>query len=261
LCPLCFLPRLGKAWLEAEHKCPLNGVAHRILYSSAVCIGPGKWVDMIRVLLVNEFRLMANVIAATLEDEDDIQVIGCATMPEKALTLAAACDVALVSTRLPDDGALELIQAIVDHYPDVKVLALGLGDSEAEILQHVEAGAVGYVLKDDSMEEMLRNIRAAYAGEALVSPEIAAALMNRVNELAQQFAEVVAVPESVEFTPRERQVLELVAQDLTNQEIAERLFIEVGTVKNHVHSILKKLNVNSRYDAAAFWAVIGENNA
>ena len=215
---------------------------------------------MIRVLLVNEIRLMANVIAATLEDEKDIQVIGSATTPEKALALTPACDVALISTRLPGNGALELIRTIGDNYPAVKVLALGLGDSEVEILQYVEAGAAGYVLKDDSVEEVLRNIRAAYAGEALVSPEIAAALMARVNELAQQFEEVASIPELVEFTPRERQVLELVAQDLTNQEIADRLFIEVGTVKNHVHSILQKLNVNSRYDAAAFWAVIGDRS-
>lgn len=214
---------------------------------------------MIHVLLVNEIRLMANVLAATLEDEADIQVIGSATTAEEALALAPACNVALISTRLPGNGALELIQTIADNYSDVKILALGLGDSEAEILQYVEAGAAGYVLKDDSVEELLRNIRAAYAGEALVSPEVAAALMARVNELAQQFEEVASISELAEFTPREREVLDLVAQNLTNQEIADRLFIEVGTVKNHVHSILKKLNVNSRYDAAAFWAVIGDN--
>jgi DNA-binding NarL/FixJ family response regulator len=214
---------------------------------------------MVRVLLVNEIRLMANVIAATLEDEKDIQVIGLATNPEEAYALAPACDVALVSTRLPNNGALELIQTVSESFPDVKVLALGLGDSEAEILQYVEAGAAGYVLKDDSLEEVLRNIRAAHAGEALISPDIAAALMARVNELAQQFEEVAAVPDVVEFTPREREVLELVSQDLSNQEIAERLFIEVGTVKNHVHSILKKLNMNSRHDAAAFWAIVGKD--
>ena len=84
--------------------------------------------------------------------------------------------------------------------------------------------------------------------------------MARVNQLAHQFAEVSA-PESIDLTPREREVLKLVGQGLSNEEIGSRLVIEVGTVKNHVHSILKKLNVKSRKDAAALWAIIAEDDA
>jgi DNA-binding NarL/FixJ family response regulator len=84
--------------------------------------------------------------------------------------------------------------------------------------------------------------------------------MSRVSELAQVFSEAAAVPEAVELTPREHEVLELISQDLSNQEIADRLFIEVGTVKNHVHRILQKLNVTSRQDAAAYWAIVNESS-
>jgi RNA polymerase sigma factor (sigma-70 family) len=216
---------------------------------------------VIRVLLVNEIHLMSNVVAATLEDESDIQVVGSATTIEQALNLAANCDVVLISTRLPNEGALELIRALNEQYPEVKSLVLGLAESEEEILQYIEVGARGYVLKDDSVQELLRNIRAASSGEAMISPEIAAALMNRVNELAQVFAEAAAIPDAVDLTPREHEVLQLIGQDLTNQEIADRLVIEVGTVKNHVHRILQKLNVNSRQDAAAYWAVINDDPA
>ena len=216
---------------------------------------------MIRVLLVNEIRLMSNVIAATLEDESDIQVVGSATTIEQALDLAANCDVVLISTRLPHEGALELIRALNEEYPEVKSLVLGLAESEEEILQYIEVGARGYVLKDDSVQELLRNIRAASSGEAMISPEIAAALMNRVNELAQVFAEAAAIPDAVDLTPREHEVLQLIGQDLTNQEIADQLVIEVGTVKNHVHRILQKLNVNSRQDAAAYWAIINDGGS
>jgi RNA polymerase sigma factor (sigma-70 family) len=216
---------------------------------------------VIRVLLVNEIRLMSNVVAATLEDESDIQVVGSATTIEQALNLAANCDVVLISTRLPNEGALELIRALNEQYPEVKSLVLGLAESEEEILQYIEVGARGYVLKDDSVQELLRNIRAASSGEAMISPEIAAALMNRVNELAQVFAEAAAIPEAVDLTPREHEVLQLIGQDLTNQEIADRLVIEVGTVKNHVHRILQKLNVNSRQDAAAYWAIINDGGS
>lgn len=214
---------------------------------------------MIRVLVVNEIRLTCNVIAAVLEEEPDIDVIGLATTVEEALDQISRCDVVLVSTGLPDGAALELTQAITETKSSVKVLALGLAESEAEILHYVETGADGYVLKDDSIDELLRQTRAVQDGEALVSPDIAAALMSRVAELAQ-FADTKEGDRVTDLTPREREVLELIGQDFSNQEIADHLVIEVGTVKNHVHSILQKLNVNSRLDAANYLALIEEHD-
>jgi two-component system nitrate/nitrite response regulator NarL len=123
--------------------------------------------------------------------------------------------------------------------------------------RYVEAGANGYVLKDNSVDELLTRIRVAYREKALVSPKIVAALMSRVTEWAQLFADIEAgISESADLTPREREILELIGQGLTNQEIADSLFIEVGTVKNHVHNILQKLDVSSRQDAAAYLAVV-----
>lgn len=215
---------------------------------------------MIRVLLVNEMRLVGNVIASVLEDESDIEVVGRAASVDEALALATESDVVLVSTRLPDNGALKLTSAIAKADPSVKVLVLGLGESKGRVLRYVEAGADGYVLKNDSVDDLLRHIRAAQRGKALVSPKIAAALMSRVTELAQLFAEIESgISESADLTPREREILELIGQGLTNQEIADRLVIEVGTVKNHVHSILQKLDVSSREDAASYLALIREN--
>jgi len=215
---------------------------------------------MIRVLLVNEIRLMSNVIRSVLEEEPDIEVVGGVTSLDEALALASKSDVVLVSTRLPGDGALKLTTAIVEAHPSVKVLVLGLTETKGQVLQYVEAGATGYVLKDDSVDDLLSHVRAAQSGEALVSPDIAAALMSRVGELAQLFADVESgLNEAADLTPREREILELIGQGLTNQEIADRLVIEVGTVKNHVHSILQKLDVGNRRDAAAHLALIEES--
>ncbi|MGC9358378.1 MAG: LuxR C-terminal-related transcriptional regulator [Anaerolineae bacterium] len=212
---------------------------------------------MIRVLIVNEIRLMCNVIASVLEEEDDIDVIGSATTLDEALERAAESDVILISTHLPDQGALRLTRSTIQDGLATKVLVLGLAESEGEIMQYVEAGAAGYVLQDDSVDELLRNVRAAANDEAVVSPEIAGALIARVTELAQIFGETEPTPHAVtELTDRERQILALIREDLTNREIAERLVIEVGTVKNHVHNILNKLNVTSRHEAAAFWNLI-----
>jgi DNA-binding NarL/FixJ family response regulator len=215
---------------------------------------------MIRVLLVNEIRLMSNVIGSVLEDEPDIEVVGGVTSLDEALLLVPESDVILVSTHLPEDGALKLTSAIAETHPSVKVLVLGLTETKEQVLQYVEAGADGYVLKDDSVDDLLSRIRAAQSGEALVSPNIAAALMSRVGELAQLFADVESgLNEAADLTPREREILELIGQGLTNQEIADRLVVEVGTVKNHVHSILQKLEVGNRQDAAAYLALIEES--
>ncbi len=212
---------------------------------------------MIRVLLVSEMSLVCNVIASVLEDEPDITVVGRATSAEEALAQIDEADVALVSTRLPDDSALSLTESVVERDPATKVIVLGLRESEQTILQYVEAGADGYVLRDNSVDKLLDNIRAADDEEALVSPDVAYALMSRVTELAQLFSDVEAgIDQPVDLTPREREVLDLIAEGLTNREIADRLYIEVGTVKNHVHSILQKLDVNSREDAAAYLAII-----
>jgi DNA-binding NarL/FixJ family response regulator len=214
---------------------------------------------MIHVLLVNEIRLMCNVITAALEDEPDIKVVGCATSVDDALEKLAyeEIDVVLVSTRLPERGALHLTQTITNEQPTTNVLVLGVTDHKERVLQFVEAGAIGYVLKDDTVDDMVAAIQAAQQGRALVSPKIAGALMERVSELAGMFADLeTGVVETAGLTSRELEVLELLGKNLTNEEIAEHLVIEVGTVKNHVHSILNKLNVNSRHEAATYLALI-----
>ena len=205
---------------------------------------------MIRVLIVEEVRALCEIIATVLRAEPDVEVIGCATQLEEAVTYLGDCDVALVNTSLHNEASARLIRTLRKLAPKVKIVVMGLVRSQHAILQCIEAGVSGYVLKDSSLEELLKNIRAAYNNEALVSPPIAAALMSYVAELVgfdPAGEQELCAPQSL--TRREREVLNLVQQGLTNQEIAESLVIELGTVKNHVHNILRKLNVNSRRDA------------
>jgi DNA-binding NarL/FixJ family response regulator len=212
---------------------------------------------MIRVLLVNEAGLVCDVLASILNDEVDLQTMGPVTSADNALALAPKADVVLVGTQLPEEGALELTRRLSDAAPAAKVLVMGLEETEEEILAFVEAGADGYVLRDDSVDDLLTRVRAAHGGEALVSPGIAAAIISRVSELASLFPRVNRVAgKQGDLTRREREVLNLVAKGLTNQEIADRLSITEGTVKNHVHNILGKLDVRSRHDAAARVAVV-----
>lgn len=213
----------------------------------------------INLLLVNETRLMGNVIAAALEGEPDIHVVACVTNIDAAMQIVRDkdVDVALVSTRLPDQGALKLTNAITEFKPSTKVLALGLTEEKQHVLRYVEAGATGYVLKDDSLEGLIETIRAAQDGKVFVSPKIAAAIMERLAALARLFSDVEnSVGDTTELTSRELEVLKLIGEGQTNQQIAEQLVIEVGTVKNHVHNILDKLHVSTRGEAAAYLAFI-----
>jgi DNA-binding NarL/FixJ family response regulator len=204
---------------------------------------------MIRVLIIDEVPLICSVLASMLKEEPDLEVVGCATTLEEAKLYLEQCDLAMVSTTMPDDAALQLIRSLAKADSSVKVVAIGLAESEEIIIPYIEAGIAGYVLRDDSVEELLQKIRAIYGGEAPVSSQIAAALMQRVAELKELCPDAAGDPESLEaLTPREREVLDLLQQNRSNQEIAERLVIELGTVKNHVHNILKKLNLTSRRD-------------
>ena len=213
----------------------------------------------INLLLVNETRLMGNIIAAALEGESDIHVLACVTNVDDAMQVVREkdVDVALVSTRLPDQGALKLTHAITEFTPSTKVLALGLTEERQHVLRYVEAGATGYVLKDDSLEGLIETVRAAREGKVFVSPKIAAALMERLSNLARLFSDVEnSITDTTQLTSRELEVLKLIGEGQTNQQIAEHLIIEVGTVKNHVHNILDKLHVSSRGEAAAYLAFI-----
>lgn len=210
---------------------------------------------MIRVLVVHQTKLIGSIVANVLDEEPDIQVIGRATTVDDALARLerTPCEMMIVAATLPDNGALEITEAVAEREYDTKVLVIGLPKSRNAILQYVAAGASGYVLQEVSAEELLQHVRAAHDDKALVSPDIAAALMEHVNELAQISTQTDVDPSAyAELTPREREVLDLIGEDCSNREIAEELVIEVGTVKNHVHNILKKLDVSSRHEAAAF---------
>ncbi|MFC1922826.1 LuxR C-terminal-related transcriptional regulator [Chloroflexota bacterium] len=215
---------------------------------------------MIRVLLVNEFQLMGNIIAEVLEDESDIEVIGSVTTPQSAIAKVANedVDIVLVSTRLPNDGALRLTGTMTEEDSSIKVLALGVSEKKERVLQFVEAGVSGYVLKDDSVDDLIKAIRAAQKNQAKVSPKVAGALMSRVSELTDLLTMIEnGIPEGYsDLTTRELEILEFIAKGYSNQKIADHLSIEVGTVKNHVHSILNKLDVRTREDAADYLAII-----
>ena len=204
---------------------------------------------MIRVLVVEEVRAVCEIIATVLRSEADLEVVGGATDIDEAVAHLGNCDLAVVNASLTTDSSVRMVRGLGRLAPRVKIVVMGLARSQHAILQCVGAGVAGYVWKDSSWDDLLKSIRAAGRNEALVSPPLAATLVSYMAELMSldgRGETDLCGPQSL--TRREREVLTLVQQGLTNQEIAEALVIELGTVKNHVHNILRKLNVNSRRD-------------
>jgi DNA-binding NarL/FixJ family response regulator len=210
---------------------------------------------MIDVFIVNRSGFMCSLVAAALRSEPGIRVSGSAIDVDEALNALRSqpCDIVLVSTNLPDFGALRLVEEL-KTVCSAKALVFGVAEMEEIVLRYIEAGASGCVFGEDSVDDLLTNIRAIHNGEAHISPELAASLIARLAELAAlRPSASLKSNSSQELTPREEEVLDLIGRGLSNQEIANYLVIEVGTVKNHVHSILQKLDVNSRQDAAKYW--------
>lgn len=202
---------------------------------------------------------MGDIFTEVLEEEPDITVVGYASSREKALEIIQEkdIDVALVSIQLLNESALELTKTILDFAPSIKVLVLGLTDNKHHVLKYVEAGAAGYILQDSSVSDLVEAVHLAQRGEARVSTKVAAAILERLSKMTKVFSRVDTVAlEDNRLTQRELEVLGFISQGLTNQEIASNLFVEVGTVKNHVHSIIKKLNVSNREEAATYLAFI-----
>jgi two-component system nitrate/nitrite response regulator NarL len=193
-------------------------------------------------------RLQRDTLAERLALEPGIEVVGGApTVPagvDDVRTLSP--DVVLVDTASVERPLA--IRLILDRREAPKVVALGVADVDGEVVALAESGVSGYVGGDEPLQELLSAIESAARGESYCSPLLAVSLIERVAALA---AERRSVPPPPRLTARELEIVDLIGQGLANKEIARRLFIEVATVKNHVHHILEKLEVHHRSDAVA----------
>jgi two-component system, NarL family, nitrate/nitrite response regulator NarL len=211
---------------------------------------------MIRLMIADDSGLICDAMRAVLGREDDFFVAGCARTVEEAHFLKPHANVVLVGPQLDGKSTLDFVRELHVEEPEKKIVMIGLDNCPVAITHFIEAGAAGYVLREESMSRLVEKVRAAEQGRALVSPDVTLYLMRRLAELARQPVVGWAIDSQTgmsELTPREREVLSLIGAGYSNREIADRLVIGWGTVKNHVHSILKKLETSSRHEAAAIY--------
>jgi DNA-binding NarL/FixJ family response regulator len=177
-------------------------------------------------------------------------LVGASYEPNAELGLITELGVnlVLVYAGAVNINTVRIVRQIRSSHPGLGVIVMGLDDCEATILEYIEAGASGYILKSASVAEVLTTIEVIHAGQTQCSPRIIAAVFKRVRQLSQERDNVQAsLPDAL--TPREKVILEMIAVGLVNKEIAHRLGIKVCTVKSHVHNILDKLRVKRRHAA------------
>lgn len=201
-------------------------------------------MTVLRVLIVDDHAIFGTSLARTLSDEEDIDVVGAVTTIGEAVRLAArGVDVVLADFRLAEGDGVELTRTLRAEHPDVAVVMLTASNDDAVLAAALDAGCAGFVTKAEPLETVLAAIRAAAVGEAIVTPALLARLLPRLGSTQRG--------RNPDLTAREREVLHLITQGMTNQEIAQTLFVSRDTIRNHVASILSKLGVHSKLQAAA----------
>ena len=203
-----------------------------------------KTSQPIRVMLVDDHTLVRRGLATFLKVFDDLELAGEAASGEAAIKLCGQVlpDVILMDLMMPDMDGATATRLIRQQFPKVQVVALTSFKEEQVVQNALQAGAIGYLLKDVSADELARAIRAAHMGRATLSPEAAQALVDAANR---------PPPPGQDLTERERAVLALMVEGLNNTQIAGRLVVSPSTIKTHVSNILSKLGVASRSEAVA----------
>jgi NarL family two-component system response regulator LiaR len=199
----------------------------------------------IKVMIVDDHAVVRSGLSAFLLVFDDLELVGDAKNGKEALQLCEkqSPDVILMDLIMPGMDGAETTRQIRSQFPDTQVLALTSFKEDKLVQDALQAGAIGYLLKNVSADELANAIRAAKAGKPTLSPEATQALMHSAQEKAKP---------NFDLTTREIEVLRLMIDGLSNPQIAEKLYVSRSTVKFHVSSILNKLGVNSRTEAVSF---------
>jgi len=201
--------------------------------------------QVIQVMLVDDHNVVRSGLATFLKAYDDLELVGEARNGLEAVNLCRKKkpDVILMDLMMPEMDGIAATRAILADYPEIRIIAMTSFEDEQLVQGVLAAGAISYLLKNVSSDELAAAIRAAFLGRSTLSPEAAKALIQATRPTKQP---------SFDLTEREREVLNLVVQGHSNQQIADALVISVATVKAHISSILSKLQVSSRSEAIAY---------
>ena len=215
----------------------------------------GKTISLI---LIDDNRLLREGIAAMIRTQPGFKILAASADVDEALAKAreARPDVVLLDFGLEARDSVSLTATVHDEVPGARVIIMGLLPVEEDVAMYVHAGASGFIMKDASFEDFFATIRAVAAGAEVLPQALTNSLFTQIARNATG-GNKARIMESVRLTSRERQVIALLGEGLSNKEIATRLHIAVHTVKSHVHNVLEKLALRSRLEVAAFSHAVG----
>ncbi len=201
-------------------------------------------MDKIRILLVDDHKVVRQGLCSLLELEPDLYVAGVASTGAEALALLETVhpDLLLLDLRLPDLSGVQVCQQALALYPHLAVLILTAISSGDDVLDCIEAGAKGYVLKDVDVSELIRTIRALHRGESVLDPQVTEAVLERVRRARKD------TTQEGTLTGQEQEIVRLMSQGMTNKEIGQQLFLSPNTIKAHISEIMQKLKVKRRVE-------------
>src|SRR5690606_18967949 len=203
-------------------------------------------MELIRVMVVDDHEMVRKGLISYLLTEPDIELVGEASSGREAIRLAREKrpDVILMDLIMENGNGIEATKEILSFYPECKIIIITSFYDDEQVFPAIEAGALSYLLKTARADEVISAIRKAIKGETVIEPKVANKMLNRLRPKER-------MPHD-DLTEREMEVLMLIAEGMTNQEISEELFIGIKTVKTHVSNILNKLNVQDRTQAAIY---------
>ena len=198
-----------------------------------------------RLVIVDDHDLFTDSLRLALSAEPDLDVVGTASRLKDARTLVRgmAPDVVLLDHRLPDGLGVDAIRELREMHEGTKVVILTAAAEDTMLVQAAEAGCAGFVLKTSPLDQLVAAVRSAAAGEIMISSDLLGRLLHRLRQEPES--------QAIDLTARERQILQLIAKGRTNSAIADELVISVNTVRNHVQSLLGKLQAHSKLEALA----------
>ena len=208
--------------------------------------------NKIRILLIEDNRLLREGIAELLKKQPDMNVVTTVGNGENILALIdkQKPNLILLDLGLRSQNSLHIVKLVKKDYPEVKIIVMDLIPLQADIFEFVQAGVSGFMLKDISVAEFLKTIRSVMEGTQVLPPHLTGSLFSQIVEHAINGLSPGKLNESIMMTKRERQVIALIADGNTNKEIAQKLHLSTYTVKSHVHNILEKLALNTRVQIA-----------
>ena len=211
-------------------------------------------METVRVLVVDDHALFRRGIVTVLANQENISVVGEAVNGLEAIAKVEelAPDVILMDLNMPQCSGLEATQALQAKAPHVNILVLTVSDNEADLFAAIKFGATGYILKNTEPEELIQAIYHIAQGGVIISPVMAIKLLAEFRDSGSGAKAEKTADEKDNMSPREDEVLQLVAQGATNKEIADSLFISENTVKTHLRNIMDKLHLANRSQAAAY---------